>query len=355
MILPDDVTFDRPGNLLLTTIRHGSMSPARNAARMRGAALTRCTYLLICPGICALRPKERQCADYASCVDGKGGWLLVDWYIGGTSRSAILYLLGPRASSPRHEDYRPPERGRGAVPGFRSRRARRWVVRNLSPGGGANGVHVTPGRGGQGSRRSDGVRRVHASMAARGCRDRPDREDVEVEEERSRSGRHRAAELRCRHGAPVHAVGSAARPRRDLTEAGVEGAYRFVQRLWRLDPGGGAASGRRHSGSRDLRRGRRRVEVAHKALKAVGEEVGRLGFNKAARLYELVNAPGRWRAIVSGSRWKACRALRQAVEFLIVMVAPMMPYLAEECWATLGNKGFADAAGPGLTFDLALL
>ena len=61
----------------------------------------------------------------------------------------------------------------------------------------------------------DGTRSGLAALRRHADRDRLDREDVEVEEERRRSRRHHR-QLRRRHGALVHAVGLAARARRDL-------------------------------------------------------------------------------------------------------------------------------------------
>src|SRR5690606_20424071 len=82
-------------------------------------------------------------------------------------------------------------------------------------------------------------------------------------------------------------------PERDViwTEAGVEGAHRFVQRVWRLvsEAAPHLAGIAPHSASSGEAAAISRV--AHKTVKAVGEDIERLGFNKAvARLYELTNA-----------------------------------------------------------------
>ena len=91
-------------------------------------------------------------------------------------------------------------------------------------------------------------------------------------------------------------------------------------------------------------------QAAHKTLKAVGEDIEKLAFNKAvARIYELINVlqppldAGRRRN--GGCRRMAARCA-QALEFLVAMIAPMMPHLAEECWAALGGKGLV-AERPG--------
>ncbi|NMG38025.1 leucine--tRNA ligase [Chelativorans sp. ZYF759] len=146
-------------------------------------------------------------------------------------------------------------------------------------------------------------------------------------------------------------------PERDViwTEAGVEGAHRFVQRLWRLVSEAGpkladaapvtGADGAAGEVSR----------AAHKTVKAVGEDIERLGFNKAvARIYELVNMLSPHLARADGSDAALTGALREAVEMLVAMISPMMPHLAEECWQAIGGEGMvANHAWP--EFDPALV
>src|SRR3546814_1142586 len=72
-------------------------------------------------------------------------------------------------------------------------------------------------------------------------------------------------------------------PERDLawSESGIEGAWRFVQRVWRLVDGTAPADGADADLDRKL----------HKTIAGVGEDIDALQFNKAvAKLYELVNA-----------------------------------------------------------------
>ncbi|MCO6051228.1 leucine--tRNA ligase [Mesorhizobium sp. RP14(2022)] len=141
-------------------------------------------------------------------------------------------------------------------------------------------------------------------------------------------------------------------PERDVlwTEAGVEGAHRFVQRVWRLlvEAAPALAAVEPRAGTGAVSR------AAHKALKAVGEDIERLAFNKAvARIYELVNTLAAPLADAAAGNGKDLPALREAVEFLLSMVAPMTPHLAEECWATLGGEGLV-AAKPWPVFEPAL-
>ena len=147
-------------------------------------------------------------------------------------------------------------------------------------------------------------------------------------------------------------------PERDViwTEAGVEGAHRFVQRLWRLVSESAAALS--SVTPQAAREGEAAAisKTAHKTVKAVGEEIERLGFNKAvARIYELTNVLQSPLAdIVAGKASPEVKAAaREALDMLVVMIAPMMPHLAEECFAALGGKGLA-ADRPWPAFDPAL-
>ncbi|HPU14554.1 MAG TPA: leucine--tRNA ligase [Polymorphobacter sp.] len=128
-------------------------------------------------------------------------------------------------------------------------------------------------------------------------------------------------------------------PERDLTwsEAGIEGAWRYVQRVWRLVQGNDASA----TGD-DLPLAR----LTHKAIAGVTADIDKLQFNKAvARLYELANAIERAPASATRSA---------AIATLVQLAAPMMPHLSEECWATLGKAGMViDAPWP--VADPALL
>ncbi len=127
-------------------------------------------------------------------------------------------------------------------------------------------------------------------------------------------------------------------PERDLewSEAGIEGAARFVQRVWRLANSPSAAEGEDDALQRKL----------HRSIAAVGEAIDGLQFNKAvAQLYELVTAIEK--APASSTRGKAIRTLVQ-------LVSPMAPHLAESCWQAFGEQELvADAAWP--EFDPAFL
>jgi leucyl-tRNA synthetase len=128
-------------------------------------------------------------------------------------------------------------------------------------------------------------------------------------------------------------------PERDLpwSEAGIEGCWRFVQRLWRLsDQHDPAAEGEDKVLARKT----------HQTVAAVATDIEALGFNKAvARLYELASAIDK--AAPSTTRSEAIRSM-------LHMVSPMMPHLAEEAWTKIGGTGLlAEATWPAV--DPALL
>jgi leucyl-tRNA synthetase len=146
-------------------------------------------------------------------------------------------------------------------------------------------------------------------------------------------------------------------PERDViwTESGVEGAHRFVQRVWRLVCELGEAPG--NGNTVEGPDGLSIRKVAHKTVKLVGEDIERLGFNKSvARLYELVNELAPACALVSSGKANAAltAATREAADMLVQLIAPMMPHLAEECWKVLGHDTLV-ASQPWPVFDPALV
>jgi leucyl-tRNA synthetase len=139
-------------------------------------------------------------------------------------------------------------------------------------------------------------------------------------------------------------------PDRDViwTEAGVEGAHRFVQRIWRLV--GEAADVVRAAPKVSATWSPAALALAkttHKTLAAVEDDIEKLGFNRAvARLYEFVNAIGKVVADgQAGSDPSLATALSEAFGVLVRLIAPMMPHLAEECWTALGRDGLVATTG----------
>ncbi|WP_333823230.1 leucine--tRNA ligase [Pinisolibacter sp.] len=137
-------------------------------------------------------------------------------------------------------------------------------------------------------------------------------------------------------------------PDRDViwTEAGVEGAHRFVQRVWRLMSDGIALTAGKGPGERSAA-AMALAKATHKTLAAVEDDIEKLGFNRAvARLYEFANTIGR---VVASAEAIAddptlASALDEALDVLVRLIAPMMPHLAEECWTALGRGGLVSQA-----------
>ncbi|HEY0927648.1 leucine--tRNA ligase [Brevundimonas sp.] len=132
-------------------------------------------------------------------------------------------------------------------------------------------------------------------------------------------------------------------PERDVqwTPGGVEGASRFVQRVWaEVDGYDPAFAGEADANAALLRE-------THKAIKAVSEGISGFRFNSAiAKLYAFV-------ATVRDHPKAGGDARRQALSALLRLVAPFTPHLAEEGWTRLGEEGMIlDAPWP--EYDPAL-
>jgi leucyl-tRNA synthetase len=132
-------------------------------------------------------------------------------------------------------------------------------------------------------------------------------------------------------------------PERDIewTDAGAEGCWRFVQRIWRLvtESGELPAPGTPVCGDDEVSKTLR--QAAHRAIAAVTEHLEHLRFNSAvAQLYTLANAIGAASTANPSVR-------REALEALVLLCAPMMPHLAESCWQALGHdKLVAESSWP---------
>lgn len=149
-------------------------------------------------------------------------------------------------------------------------------------------------------------------------------------------------------------------PERDIiwTESGIEGAHRFVQRIWRLINEAAATvesteaelSAAPGEAALNLRR------AAHKMLAGVSNGIESLRYNTAvAQIYKFSNTlAAALRDNKETEDPDLIFAIRDGVEFLIQAIGPMMPHLAEECWTVLGHGTIlADTSWPEI--DPALL
>ncbi len=325
--LPDDIDFDKPGNPL---DRHPTWrdvacpkcgSPAKRETDTMDTFVDSSWYFARFTAPDASEPTDPAAAD---------AWLPVDQYIGGIEH-AILHLLYSRFFSRAmkiggHLDVKEP---------FKGLFTQGMVVHETYRG---KGGWVAPAE--VKLEEQDGVRRaVHL--------DSGEELTIGAIEKMSKSTRNVVDpdDIIASFGADTARffMLSDSPPDRDViwTEAGVEGAYRFLQRTWRLI--GDAADTLQYvapvaSSAGDAASVSR---AAHRTLKAVGEDIERLAFNKAiARIYELVNEiSGPLRSVAdSEANTELCAALRDAVEILIAVMAPMTPHFAEECNALLGGK-----------------
>jgi len=133
-------------------------------------------------------------------------------------------------------------------------------------------------------------------------------------------------------------------PERDVqwTPGGVEGAGRFVQRVWaEVDAFDPATHGEPEADAALIRE-------THKAIKAVSEGVAAFRFNSAiAKLYGFI-------ATVRDTSKAGGTARREALSALTRLIAPFTPHLAEECWTRLGEQGMVlDAPWPDYDPTLA--
>jgi leucyl-tRNA synthetase len=135
----------------------------------------------------------------------------------------------------------------------------------------------------------------------------------------------------------------AAPPEKDLdwSDQGVDGSFRFLNRVWRLFfeqsprlqdrrplPFGTVMEGH----PKQLR------QKTHKTIKKVTEDIERFHFNTAiSAIMELVNE-------IYGSEVKdredevSKRVMREAIETAVVLLSPFVPHFSEELWEALGNR-----------------
>ncbi len=135
-------------------------------------------------------------------------------------------------------------------------------------------------------------------------------------------------------------------PERDVewTAAGVKGAWGFVQRVWTLveahdapapKAGDAAPAGADTGDVLALR------QMAHRAIQSVSDDIENFRFNVAvARSYELVNAIAKLKDASAAAQFARGEALR----ILAQLISPFMPHLAEESWERLGMTGFVATA-----------
>jgi leucyl-tRNA synthetase len=158
----------------------------------------------------------------------------------------------------------------------------------------------------------------------------------------------------------------------EWTDAGLEGSFRFLARVWRLvEPMTTALTDGRipAPGGLDLNDADRALRrKTHQTIKRVSQDIyPRVHLNTVvSALMELVNELYAYRdslglkparrgddeAVVI-ERLESASVLKEAVEALVLLMSPFTPHLSEELWEKLGHAGgLAEAAWP--SFDLAV-
>ena len=156
----------------------------------------------------------------------------------------------------------------------------------------------------------------------------------------------------------------AAPPEKDLewSEESIEGAWRFLNRVYRLVDKHAGSRGDMASGSAAslgmrtqsyTEKEKELLRKAHQALRRVTQDFeGRWHFNSAiAQIMELVNAIYAAEPLENGVRPEV---RKEVLELVTLMLAPMTPHLAEELWEMLGHMdGLGAVSWPALNADLA--
>jgi leucyl-tRNA synthetase len=144
-------------------------------------------------------------------------------------------------------------------------------------------------------------------------------------------------------------------PDRDLdwTEAGIEGAWRYINRLWRM-----VSEPKIHlpetkaPAPKSLTDNMKLIQrTIHQTIYNVGEDLEKFHFNKAiARIRELTNTLDGMSTNDNGATW----VYGFGMEIVIRLIGPIIPHVAEEMWAELGNKTLViDTAWPD--YDKSML
>ena len=142
-------------------------------------------------------------------------------------------------------------------------------------------------------------------------------------------------------------------PERDMewTESGVEGASRFLKRIWRLAQDESLATCGTPIPNTLGETATAAMRMAHKSILALSADIENFRFNRAvAQLHMLTNAITDIKIDDAGGPY----AKRFAIETLAQLLSPLTPHLAEDMWQALGHKTLlAQSQWPEADADLA--
>ena len=320
--LPEDVSFDQPGNPLE---RHPTWAqvacprcggPARRETDTMDTFADSSWYFTRFTAPRAATPTVAEATGY---------WMNVDQYIGGIEH-AILHLLYSRFwCRAMHRTGHLPE---SATEPFDALFTQGMVCHETYRS--TSGAWLTPG---------DVVMRD--GVLVESATGRPVTVGPSIKMSKSKKNVVDPEAIIATYGADVARwfMLSDSPPERDVewTSAGVEGAARHVQRVWRLLeevlpglPPSAAPAVPAEGAALALRR------ATHRAIDGVTADIEGFAFNKAvARLYELTNAVAKARGEDAPGMGFA---MREAFEALALLSAPMTPHLAESLWSALGHE-----------------
>jgi leucyl-tRNA synthetase len=331
--LPQDVTFDAPGNPLdrHPSWKHVNCPKCGTAARRETDTMD--TF------VDSSWYQFRFCAPKAKTPTDKRAsrrWMPVDQYIGGREH-AVLHLLYARFFTRGMRLTRHAELSEPFASVFTQGIVTHETYRD------EDGQWLSPA---QVRVVGEGAERSAIAIAT----DRPVAIGAVEKMSKSRRNVVDPDDIIARYGADTARlfIVSDSPPDRDFiwTEAGVAGAARQMQRISRLIDDIAAARPPNQAtppafapAAMALRR------TAHRALNNVTQHLEGLRFNVAvAQIYELANALS---ATADRSEDGLGFAVREAAELLVVMMGPILPHLAEDCWARLGyNTLLADRPWP---------
>jgi len=316
VILPDDVTFDKPGNPLdlHPTWKHVKCpkcgTPALRETDTCDTFVDSSWYFArYCSANDDKEPVDRKAADY---------WLPVDQYVGGVEH-AILHLLYAR-----------------------------FFTRAMKQTGHIGITEPFTGLFTQGMVCHESYKSTTGEwLYPESVQKNPDGTAFKIDDQtpvtvypgdkmsKSKCNTVDPGKIIAGYGADTARLFmlSDSPPERDLewTDAGVEGGWRYINRLWRLaeDTASAAAAEKPNEKAQNLRR------AIHRAIAQVSEAYERFHFNGAvAKIRELSNAL----ETLDGKNAQESGVLREGVETLTQLIAPMLPHIAEEMWAKLGKK-----------------
>ena len=320
VLLPDDVTFDKPGNPLdrHPTWKHVDCpacgKPARRETDTFDTFVDSSWYFA---RFCSPRddnPVDRSEVDY---------WLAVDQYIGGVEH-AILHLLYSRFFTRAMK-----RAGHVAVDEpFKGLFTQGMVCHESYRS--ADGKWLYPE---EVTKRPDG-----SAIDDKGRSVAIGRREVMS---KSKKNVVAPALIIDSYGADTARLFmlSDSPPERDLewTEAGVDGAWRYLNRLWRL-----VDEPKFPFAAPGVPRPNQLSPVAdsvwrstHKTIAAVSDALEGFRFNVAVALIRtLTNQLEEMDGSGAGEDW----AMRQGLEAAVLLAGPMLPHIAEEMWQALGHS-----------------